>query len=619
LCIEYLKKLYYDSKMMKLAVQIFALFVGVESSAVQAGLRTGGPVVQPVPGRQRRPRAPQDKLRISMDDLKGLEAKTQERIKWQSSVDSVGSEQSTAASLRGEVPESPKSPTSVLDVEDTLIEMASKGILPKALVLEMLSERQKILGTLLSAVGDDSPDEDAMDDNNPDEDAMDDESPDTDSRAAAPTPQIVENPQSLEHVYSSTELSAPAGNWGRSRCSSPTCTSCPPSLRQGAQEIIKTAEAIYMSVLDMYNEDLLAPRAPHLLAPRPLTIVAPGQSPSYVALAIINLPIYDANKVDVVVLPLSHLSIDLENKFAKQHWMQPYADYLKEQDIKIRKRMILLDSVQSGRSMWVTTALLRTYHGDDSIAEQSSSEIDLKTIALHNVCHSKERKNGANEYIHESYDMECGSHMIYSLWPRLVQELDVQDLNPSNAEEMLDKVHFNKFTRFTDGHGRMQMDVYLKLEGEMLFFSRTGRRVTGTVCASILAPEKYEFVLVVVEYADAKGFIDTFEKHLLEVRSMCERCEECDECPVEFKVLLPIADFAPVDEDLRKIFNSQPDTARLPVLNHTNYRQNSVARMVIEMSRARHKISAQTPAQTFEELDAAGQFEKMCRQSQFPK
>ena len=196
---------------------------------------------------------------------------------------------------------------------------------------------------------------------------------------------------------------------------------------------------------------------------------------------------------------------------------------------------------------------------------------------------------------------------------------------------MLNKVHFNKFTRFTDGHGRMKMDVHIEtVNGANVFRSddESGMRkrviMTGTVCASILAPEKSEVVTVVVPFARAGEFADMFEKLKLlpYARSMCEECEEgefCHQCPVEFDVRLPIADFAPVDEDLRKIFNSQPDTARLPVLDHSNYRENSVVRMVIEMSRARHEISAQTPAQTFEKLDAAGQFEKMCRLSQFPK
>jgi hypothetical protein len=40
-----------------------------------------------------------------------------------------------------------------------------------------------------------------------------------------------------------------------------------------------------------------------------MTLVAPGQSPAYLALAMLNLEIYDPAKVNIVILPMSSLKL----------------------------------------------------------------------------------------------------------------------------------------------------------------------------------------------------------------------------------------------------------------------------------------------------------------------
>ena len=141
-------------------------------------------------------------------------------------------------------------------------------------------------------------------------DALDEKTP------AVETPAVETSlPKSLQDVYARTALAA-GPNYRY--VTSPTLEEC-------VDDVVKKAEEIYKSVLGMSRSG-------------PLTIVSPGQSPSYVALAMINLPIYDPKKVDVVVLPLSKLHVDWDDRLKEQEWMQPYCQHLRKEGIQIRRR-----------------------------------------------------------------------------------------------------------------------------------------------------------------------------------------------------------------------------------------------------------------------------------------
>ena len=62
--------------------------------------------------------------------------------------------------------------------------------------------------------------------------------------------------------------------------------------QDATDEIIKTSIKIYQSLLSLVKSN----------NSKPITIVAPGQSPSYVALAMLNLSIYDPDKVNLATL-----------------------------------------------------------------------------------------------------------------------------------------------------------------------------------------------------------------------------------------------------------------------------------------------------------------------------
>lgn len=360
-------------------------------------------------------------------------------------------------------------------------------------------------------------------------------------------------PTSLQAVYKAT-ASTVHGRYGNREA----------SVEEGVDEIIKTAEGIYTSVLKKYQPS------------KPLTIVSPGQSPSYVALAMINLPTYNARKVDVVVLPLSKLQIDWNDRLKKQDWMQPYVDHLVREKIQIRPRMVVIDSVQSGRSMFVTRALLETYHHPKSC--------DVKTIALHNLYHPI-RPHEISRELCASHDVNCGTHMIY-WWPRLVQELDVRDIpieSPSKAAEMFAQRHFNKFTRFLDDHGAKEMEVYIKesVNGRRLTYFSSPNFITGTAVVSVLAPEKQTQVTITCSSDDQFSILMTF--------SGAGAPTSIGGGQVQFRIHMATELLEPADQHHwpGNIFNSQPDTTTLPVLDQYNYIGNPVARMLIQKCAAK--------------------------------
>ena len=106
------------------------------------------------------------------------------------------------------------------------------------------------------------------------------------------------------------------------------------SLQTYADEIVDTAEELYQSLLKSVGKNT-----------GPMTIVACGRKPSYLAATILNLPIYDPKKVNLVVLPMDFENLDAsalsELKDLTQisdltKWMRPYAEKMHQEAISIR-------------------------------------------------------------------------------------------------------------------------------------------------------------------------------------------------------------------------------------------------------------------------------------------
>ena len=76
----------------------------------------------------------------------------------------------------------------------------------------------------------------------------------------------------------------------------------------------------------------------------PITIICGGQSPSYYCLSMMNLPIYNPDLVDIVILPHSKGGVLSSDKYSEN---ELYSQRLKENNIKIRKTAIIIDGVHS--------------------------------------------------------------------------------------------------------------------------------------------------------------------------------------------------------------------------------------------------------------------------------
>jgi hypothetical protein len=89
------------------------------------------------------------------------------------------------------------------------------------------------------------------------------------------------------------------------------------------------------------------------------TLFAPGQSPAYVALAMLNLANYDPAKVNIVILPMSSLKFEGPHKI--QDWFVPYLTMMVERGVAqmIRPNIAIMDDVSTGASLNVIRVFLR--------------------------------------------------------------------------------------------------------------------------------------------------------------------------------------------------------------------------------------------------------------------
>jgi hypothetical protein len=86
------------------------------------------------------------------------------------------------------------------------------------------------------------------------------------------------------------------------------------------------------------------------------TIICGGQSPSYYCLSMMNLPIYNPDLVNIVILPHSKGGVLSSDKYSEN---ELYSQRLKENNIKIRKTAIIIDGVHSGTGILALESALK--------------------------------------------------------------------------------------------------------------------------------------------------------------------------------------------------------------------------------------------------------------------
>lgn len=98
------------------------------------------------------------------------------------------------------------------------------------------------------------------------------------------------------------------------------------------KELIETAFSIYKIIKTIAETN------------GPISLVCGGQSPAYFALSMFHLPIYDAELVDVIVLP--HSKGGHRGDCYKE--ARNYRERLVSGNVKLRKDVYILDTVHSG-------------------------------------------------------------------------------------------------------------------------------------------------------------------------------------------------------------------------------------------------------------------------------
>ena len=156
-------------------------------------------------------------------------------------------------------------------------------------------------------------------------------------------------------------------------------------LQTGVDEIVQVAYKIYSSQLARVNK-----------GESPITLVAPGQSPSYLAFTMLNLPIYDASKVNMIVLPMSSLKFrdPLNPSGEVQEWMRIYMiqmlTHRRELVESIRSNLVIIDNIGTGTSWNIMRIFFKFMHNykivEGKFTEQSfwvkNQRIFFKTMII---------------------------------------------------------------------------------------------------------------------------------------------------------------------------------------------------------------------------------------------
>ncbi len=132
--------------------------------------------------------------------------------------------------------------------------------------------------------------------------------------------------------------------------------------------------------------------------PTQISIVCGGQSPAYYALSMMNLPIYNPELVNVVIIPHSTGGGErLRSEQTDAHNMK-YCERLREKGVIIHPYVFILDLVESGRGV---LSLKR--------AIQKCYELDMRKIKIYAIKadQNKAPRIGSSNGLVKTYDQYC--------------------------------------------------------------------------------------------------------------------------------------------------------------------------------------------------------------------
>ncbi len=156
--------------------------------------------------------------------------------------------------------------------------------------------------------------------------------------------------------------------------------------------------------------------------PTQISIVCGGQSPAYYALSMMNLPIYNPELVNVVIIPHSTGGGErLRSEQTDAHNMR-YCERLREKGVRIYPYVFILDLVESGRGV---LSLKR--------AIQRCFELDIRKMKIYAIKadQNKAPRIGASNGLVRTYDQYCFA-FFRQMFRRIVPTYKPEQFNRQN-------------------------------------------------------------------------------------------------------------------------------------------------------------------------------------------
>jgi len=112
------------------------------------------------------------------------------------------------------------------------------------------------------------------------------------------------------------------------------------------KELIEASYTIYANLLGRHKQ---------------ITIVCGGQSPAYYCLAMMNFKIFNPELVNIIILPHSKGGLQSEDQLSENI---EYCNRLKENNIQLKKHVVIIDGVHSGTGILaLESALIHCFKG----------------------------------------------------------------------------------------------------------------------------------------------------------------------------------------------------------------------------------------------------------------
>ena len=116
------------------------------------------------------------------------------------------------------------------------------------------------------------------------------------------------------------------------------------TLADSVNELIQISHSIYQRLL---------------MKPYPVSLICGGQSPAYYCLAMMHLPIYQPEKVEIIILPHSKCSRKTTEPSEIYQENYQYSQRLRENNIRVYPHITLLDGVHSGTGILALESILQ--------------------------------------------------------------------------------------------------------------------------------------------------------------------------------------------------------------------------------------------------------------------